>query len=183
MTLRMEHDRNTLLSITEDANHGRPLARPDAGLVLNLDLDRPVCRTVGQREGKALGDVFLKASMRPGCWAESWTGCCGRPVRREKPGAAGSLGGSFRERQHRTGLRSPVEGQVVSSGPPSCPGVRLKAGAGFDDLSKFSHLGRGTRRSNSPSGPASLNRCPGPSHPLCRGPPTPFAASVRLIPS
>jgi len=81
LTLRMEHDRNTLLSITEDANHGRPLARPDAGLVLNPDLDRPVCRTVGQRGGKALGDVFLKASMRPG----AWPGYCGRPVRREKP--------------------------------------------------------------------------------------------------
>ncbi len=45
----------------------RPLARPDAaaaglladaGLVLNPDLDRLVCRTVVQRGGKALGDVF-----------------------------------------------------------------------------------------------------------------------------
>jgi len=43
--------------------------------------------------------------------------------------------------------------------PPSCSSVMLKAGAGFDDLSKFSHRGRGTQRSNSPSGPASLNRC------------------------
>ncbi len=51
----------------------------------------------------------------------------------------------------------------------------LKAGAGFDDLSKFSHQGRGTsaveqpfgpgfsHEAVGPSGPASLTGAPGPS--------------------
>ncbi len=51
-------------------SRSRPLARPDAdaaglladaGLVLNPDLDRLVCRTVVQRGGKALGDVLFES--------------------------------------------------------------------------------------------------------------------------
>ncbi len=153
-------------------SRSRPLARPDAdaagllanaGLVLNPDLDRLVCRTVVQRGGKALGDVFLKASMRPGFWS----GCYGRPVRQEKPDAAGSLerGPLVRDNTEPV-FGPPLQVKSSPADPPSGSSVMLKAGAGFDDLSKFSHLGRiriwgrGTRRSNSP-----------------------FAASARFIPS
>ncbi len=81
------------VTLTGWSSRSRPLARPDAdaagllanaGLVLNPDLDRLVCRTVVQRGGKALGDVLLKASMRPGALA--W----GRVLR--APGEAGKAG-------------------------------------------------------------------------------------------
>ncbi len=156
-------------------SRSRPLARPDAdaaglladaGLVLNPDLDRPVCRTVVQRGGKALGDVFLKASMRPGSWPGAWG--LGRVLRASgearKAGRCRQPGESPLVRDNTAPVFDPPL-KVKSSPadppppPPSGSSVMLKAGAGFDDLSKFSHRGRGTRRSNSPSGPASLNRC------------------------
>jgi len=98
------------------------------------------------------------------------------------PGEAGKAGR----------CKQPGEGPLVRDntepvfGPPlqvrSSPADPRQAQASgsrqgpFDDLSKFSHRGRGTRRSNSLSGPASLNRC-------TRSLPPPFAASARLIPS
>lgn len=61
-----------------------PVLLPDAGFVLEPDLDLRVLRQVCYVRRQRVGEVFLNASITCG----SCAGCCGRPEMWEKPSSA-----------------------------------------------------------------------------------------------